>query len=276
MTRMRYTDLFDGVQVPVIGQGTWHLGEDPARRTNELSALRAGIDVGLTVIDTAEMYGDGASEELVGEAIRGRRDEVVLVSKVYPHNASRSGVVAACERSLRRLDTDRLDVYLLHWAGRSPLAETVDGFERLVAAGKIRSWGLSNFDLDDLERVPNGCATNQVLYNLGSRGIEFDLLPWQQRLGMPLMAYSPLGQGPSLLEHPLLAELGERHGVTSAQIALAWVIRQPGVIAIPKASSLEHVRQNAGAGAVVLDAEDCLSLDNAFPAPRRKQPLDIL
>ncbi|TFD63117.1 aldo/keto reductase [Cryobacterium ruanii] len=273
---MRYTDLFNGGQVPVIGQGTWHLGEDPARRTNELSALRAGIDVGLTVIDTAEMYGDGASEELVGEAIRGRRDEVVLVSKVYPHNASRSGVVAACERSLRRLDTDRLDVYLLHWAGRYPLAETVDGFDRLVAAGKIRSWGLSNFDLDDLKRVPDGCATNQVLYNLGSRGIEFDLLPWQQRVGMPLMAYSPLGQGPSLLEHPLLAELGERHGVTSAQIALAWVIRQPGVIAIPKASSPEHVRQNAGAGAVVLDAEDYLSLDSAFPAPRRKQPLDIL
>ncbi|WP_104129761.1 aldo/keto reductase [Cryobacterium sp. N21] len=273
---MRETDFFNGVRVPVIGQGTWHLGEDPAKRKTEVAALGAGIDAGLTVIDTAEMYGDGASEELVGEAIRGRRDEVVLVSKVYPHNASRSGVVAACERSLRRLGTDRLDVYLLHWSGSIPLAETVDGFEHLRAAGKIRSWGLSNFDLDDLEPVPEGCATNQVLYNLGSRGIEFDLLLWQQHQRMPLMAYSPLGQGPSLLEHPLLAELGKWHGVTAAQIALAWVIRQPGIIAIPKASSLEHVRQNVGAGAVVLDAEDCLALDNAFPVPRGKQPLDIL
>ncbi|WP_104088216.1 aldo/keto reductase [Cryobacterium sp. N19] len=273
---MRETDFFNGVRVPVIGQGTWHLGEDPAKRKTEVAALGAGIDAGLTVIDTAEMYGDGASEELVGEAIRGRRDEVVLVSKVYPHNASRSGVVAACERSLRRLGTDRLDVYLLHWSGSIPLSETVDGFEHLRAAGKIRSWGLSNFDLDDLEPVPEGCATNQVLYNLGSRGIEFDLLLWQQHQRMPLMAYSPLGQGPSLLEHPLLAELGRWHGVTAAQIALAWVIRQPGIIAIPKASSLEHVRQNVGAGAVVLDAEDCLALDNAFPVPRGKQPLDIL
>ena len=273
---MRETDFFNGVQVPVIGQGTWHLGEDAAKRKTEVSALRAGIDAGLTVIDTAEMYGDGASEELVGEAIRGHRDDVVLVSKVYPHNASRSGVVAACERSLRRLGTDRLDGYLLHWSGSFPLSETVDGFEHLRAAGKIRGWGLSNFDRDDLRRAPDGCATNQVLYNLGSRGIEFDLLPWQQRRGMPLMAYSPLGQGPTLLEHPLLAEIGERHGVTGAQIALAWVIRQPGVIAIPKASSREHVQQNVGAGAVVLDAEDCLSLDNAFPAPRSKQPLDIL
>ena len=273
---MRETDFFNGVRVPVIGQGTWHLGEDPAKRKTEVAALGAGIDAGLTVIDTAEMYGDGASEELVGEAIRGRRDEVVLVSKVYPHNASRSGVVAACERSLRRLGTDRLDVYLLHWSGSIPLSETVDGFEHLRAAGKIRSWGLSNFDLDDLEPVPEGCATNQVLYNLGSRGIEFDLLLWQQHQRMPLMAYSPLGQGPSLLEHPLLAELGKWHGVTAAQIALAWVIRQPGIIAIPKASSLEHVRQNVGAGAVVLDAEDCLALDNAFPVPRGKQPLDIL
>lgn len=273
---MRTTEFFDGVRVPVIGQGTWHLGEEPARRTNELSALRAGIDSGLTVIDTAEMYGDGASEELVGEAIRGQRDEVVLVSKVYPRNASRSGVVAACERSLRRLETDRLDVYLLHWPGSVPLSETVEGFEHLRAAGKIRSWGVSNFDLDDLEPVPEGCALNQVLYNLGSRGVEFDLLPWQQRQRMPLMAYSPLGQGPSLFEHPLLAELGKRHGVTAAQIALAWVIRQPGVIAIPKASSLEHVRQNVAAGAVVLDAQDCLALDNVFLAPRTKQPLDIL
>ncbi|SDN90258.1 Aldo/keto reductase [Cryobacterium flavum] len=273
---MRETDFLNGVRVPVIGQGTWHLGEDPAKRKTEVAALGAGIDAGLTVIDTAEMYGDGASEELVGEAIRGRRDEVVLVSKVYPHNASRSGVVAACERSLRRLGTDRLDVYLLHWSGSIPLSETVDGFEHLRAAGKIRSWGLSNFDLDDLEPVPEGCATNQVLYNLGSRGIEFDLLLWQQHQRMPLMAYSPLGQGPSLLEHPLLAELGKWHGVTAAQIALAWVIRQPGIIAIPKASSLEHVRQNVGAGAVVLDAEDCLALDNAFPVPRGKQPLDIL
>ena len=273
---MRDTDFFDDVRVPVIGQGTWHLGEDAAKRTNEMSALRAGIDAGLTVIDTAEMYGDGASEELVGEAVRGQRDNVVLVSKVYPHNASRNGVVAACERSLRRLETDRLDVYLLHWPGDFPLSETVEGFERLRATGKIRSWGLSNFDRDDLKRAPDGCSTNQVLYNLASRGIEFDLLPWQQGRDMPLMAYSPLGQGPSLLEHPVLAEIGVRHGVTGAQIALAWVIRQPSVIAIPKASSLEHVRQNVGAGAVVLDAEDCVSLDNAFPAPRSKQPLDIL
>lgn len=263
-------------EMPRLGQGTWHMGEDRSRRAAEIAALRLGLDLGMTLIDTAEMYADGGSEEVVGEAIAGRRDEVFLVSKVYPHNASHAGVAAACARSLRRLKVNCLDLYLLHWPGSTPIGETVDAFERLKDAGKIRSWGVSNFDVDDMETLPETCATNQVLYNLGERGIEYDLLPWSRQRQMPLMAYSPVGQGGRLLSHPALKVVAERHGKTPAQIALAWTIRGPGVVTIPKAASPDHVRQNAAAGDIVLSAEEWATLDAAFKPPTRKQPLAML
>ena len=262
--------------MPRLGQGTWRMGEGAAPRHQEADALRLGLDLGMTLIDTAEMYGDGAAEEVVADAIAGQRDRVFLVSKVYPHNASRTGVPAACDRSLRRLRTDCLDLYLLHWRGQHPVAETVAAFEALREAGKIRHWGVSNFDTRDMEGLPPGCAANQVLFNPEARGIEFDLLPWCQAHGVPVMAYSPVGQGGNLLRDQALQAVAARHGVTPAQAAIAWTLRHPGVVSIPKASDAGHVRENAAAAALALTLEDCAELDAAFPPPRRKQPLEML
>jgi diketogulonate reductase-like aldo/keto reductase len=277
---MRITLLPSGEAVPVLGQGTWGMGETPGERRSEIDALQAGLDLGMNLIDTAEMYGDGAAEEVVGKALAGRRDSSFVVSKVYPHNASRAGAIAACERSLRRLGTDRIDLYLLHWRGQFALAETVAAFEELARAGKIRHWGVSNFDvadMDELQGVPGGAAvsTNQVLYNLSRRGIEYDLLPWCAQRAIPVMAYSPLEQK-RLLDDAGLKAVAARHAATPAQIALAWVLRQQGVIAIPKAASAEHVRQNHLALQVHLDAGDIAVLDRAFRPPLRKMPLEML
>ena len=267
----------DGTTVPVLGQGTWKMGENQSQHAAEVAALRLGIDLGMTLIDTAEMYGSGAAEELVGEAVAGQRNQVFLVTKVYPHNASRRGIPAACERSLRRLRTEMIDLYLLHWRGNTPLAETVEAFERLRAEGKICRWGVSNFDVDDLEELGSDrCAANQVLYNPEARGIEFDLLPWCQQRRMPVMAYSPVGQGGSLLKNAALKAVGERHNVTPAQAALAWTLRQPGVISIPKAGDESHVRENAAAAGLHLTGEDLTEIDQAFAPPKRKEALGIL
>lgn len=266
-----------GKDVPAIGQGTWYMGEDPRQRSREVAALQYGIDLGLTLIDSAEMYAEGGAEEVVGQAIAGRRDKVFVVSKVYPHNASRNGVPAACERSLKRLGTDFIDLYLLHWRGQYPLEETVEAFERLREAGKIGRWGVSNFDVDDLRELGNcDCAVNQVLYNPSQRGIEFDLLPWSQKRQMPTMAYCPLAQAGRLLKHPALIEIAERHGATPAQVSLAWVTRQTGIIAIPKAVEPEHVHLNAAAANLNLSSEDLRAIDRAFPAPTRKQHLAMV
>lgn len=256
------------------------MGEDRARRRDEIAALRLGLDLGMTLIDTAEMYGDGRAEELIAEAVAGRREEVYLVSKVYPHNASRKGAVAACERSLKRLQTDCLDLYLLHWRGNVPLAETLEAFQALQKAGKVRAYGVSNFDADDMREaaaLPGGgaVATNQVLYNLTRRGVEWELLPWCREHGMPVMAYSPVEQG-RLLGNPALGRVAARHGATAAQVALAWLVRQEGIIAIPKAGSPEHVRENHGALGLRLTEEDLSELDRAFPPPRGPAPLEML
>lgn len=277
---MRETRLADGTPVPVLGQGTWMMGDEPARRDAEIAALREGIDRGMTLLDTAEIYGNGRSERLVAEAIEGRRDEIFLVSKVAPSNASRQGTMRACEASLQRLGTDRLDLYLLHWRGSVPLAETVAALETLKEAGKILRWGVSNFDVDDMEELAaaggQAVQTDQVLYNPTERGIEHDLLPMLAEQGIPVMAYSPIGQGGDLLEDASLARIAERHDATPARVALAFVLRQEGVIAIPKASTAEHVRDNAAALALTLDADDLAELDAAFPPPRGKQPLAII
>lgn len=273
---MRYVKLA-GCSVPAIGQGTWYMGEDPSHRAAEVAALQQGIEQGLTLIDTAEMYAEGGAEAVVGQAIAGRRDQVFLVSKVYPHNASRRGVAEACERSLKRLGSEMIDLYLLHWRGQYPLEETVEAFERLREQGKIGRWGVSNFDVDDLRELHNpDCATNQVLYNPAQRGIEFDLLPWSRQRGLPTMAYCPLAQAGRLLQHPVLSEIAERHGATPAQVSLAWVTRENDVIAIPKAVSAEHVRLNAAVGALTLTLEDQRAMDRAFPAPTRKQHLAMV
>jgi diketogulonate reductase-like aldo/keto reductase len=269
-----------GAVVPALGQGTWHLGEDRSRRRDEIAALRLGLDLGLTLIDTAEMYGDGEAEILAGEAIEGRRDEVFLVSKVLPENAGRRDVVAACERSLRRLGTDRLDLYLLHWRGNIPLEETLEGFNALVAAGKIRSWGVSNFDVLDMQELCNldggiDVATDQVLYNLTRRGIELDLMPWCLKRGIPIMAYSPIEQG-RLLQNPALRQVAARRDATPAQIALAWVLRMENVIAIPRAGRPAHVRDNRRALDLSLSAADLNELDCAFPQPADPLPLAML
>jgi diketogulonate reductase-like aldo/keto reductase len=277
---MRTIRLPEGEEVPVLGQGTWGMGENGTARAGEVAALRQGLDLGMTLIDTAEMYGEGGAEEMVGEAVAGRREEVFLVSKVYPHNASRQGAIAACERSLKRLGTDRIDLYLLHWRGSYPLAETVAAFERLRRDGKIRHWGVSNLDADELEEllaVPDGarCAVNQVLYNLSRRGIEWDLLPWCRQRGMPVMTYSPIEQG-RLPTSGVLAELGQHHGCSPFQVALAWVLHQEGVIAIPKASRPQHVAANARALDLVLSGEELAAIDRCFPPPEGKQPLEML
>lgn len=277
---MRKTKLPSGVAVPVLGQGTWYMGDEPRRRDDEIASLRLGLDLGMTLIDTAEMYGDGASEKLVGAAIAGRRDEVFLVSKVLPSNATRSGTIAACERSLKRLGTDRIDLYLLHWRGRTPFAETIAAFEALQDAGKIRHWGVSNMDVDDMQEIArasggDAMATNQVLYNLTRRGIEYDLLPQAQARGLPVMAYSPIEQG-RLAEYPEVEEIADRHGVTPAQIALAWVLRQQGVIAIPKAATPRHVQENRAALDLQLTPQDLADLDDVFPPPDGPESLEMI
>lgn len=277
---MRAIQLPGGGELPVLGQGTWGMGERRGQRAAEVAALRRGLDLGLGLIDTAEMYGSGGAEEVVGAAITGRRDEVFLVSKVYPHNANRRGAVEACERSLHRLGTDHLDLYLLHWRGSTPLAETLEAFEQLRADGKIRRFGVSNFDQDDMvelftDELGRRSATNQVLYNLTRRGIEVDLLPWCREQRLPVMAYSPIEQG-RLLGEPVLRRVAERHEATPAQAAIAWVLAQDGVCAIPKAATAEHVDQNRAALDIELTAADLADLDAAFPAPKSPVPLEIL
>ncbi len=277
---MRFVALPDGERIPALGLGTWMMGERASRGREIEDALRLGLDLGMTLIDTAEMYADGGAEELVGRAIAGRRDRVFLVSKVLPSNAGRKATRAACERSLKRLGTDRLDLYLLHWRGSVPLAETVDAFEELRGEGKIRHWGVSNFDTSDMEELrdlPHGrdCAATQVIYNLGRRGIEFDLLPALAKARVPVMAYSPLEQG-RLLGQPVLKELARRLGATPAQIALAWVLSREGVVAIPKAADPRHVEENRGALDLKLSAADLAELDRAFPPPRRRTALEML
>jgi diketogulonate reductase-like aldo/keto reductase len=281
----RVVTLPDGTTVPCIGQGTWHMGEKPQEKAKEIKALQLGIELGMKVIDTAEMYGNGASERLVGEAIKGRRDDVFLVSKVYPHNAGLDKIFTACENSLKRLGTDYLDLYLLHWRGRIPLEETIEGMEKLRKEGKVLRWGVSNFDTDDMEELWNtangsNCAINQVLYHLGSRGIDFDLLPWHREHHVPIMAYSPLAQGGTLrrqlLTDPIVNEIAKKYNVKPLQIALAWTIRTNDVIAIPKAGQEQHVLENAEAAAIELTQEDLNRLDEAFPKPRKKVPLDII
>jgi diketogulonate reductase-like aldo/keto reductase len=280
MTAMTTVRLPNGETVPRLGQGTWQMAETPALRKAEIAALRLGIELGMTLIDTAEMYASGGAEELTGEAIAGRRDDLFLVSKVLPSNSSRKGTLTACERSLKRLRTDRIDLYLLHWRGSPPLSETLDAFEELQQAGKIRHWGVSNLDLNDMQelaRDPRGkaCATNQVLYNLTRRGIEFDLLPWQRKQQQPIMAYSPIEQG-RLAGHKGLKEIAGRLNAMPAQVALAWLLRQDNVISIPKATAEQHVRDNHAALGLKLSTEDLAALDRLFPPPKRAQPLEMI
>ena len=277
---MKYVTLPSGEQVPALGMGTWMMGENHSTRAEEIATLQQGIDLGMTLIDTAEMYGEGDSEKLVGEAIRGRREQVFLVSKVYPHNASRKAAQVACERSLQRLGIDCLDLYLLHWRGNVPLAETVEVFERLKAQCKIRHWGVSNLDIDDLRELsalPGGCGVvvNQVLYNLTRRGIEWDLLTWCQEQRIPVMAYSPIEQS-RLLRHRGFCELAKQHGLNPAQLAIAWLLRQDSVIAIPKASSRKHLEENFSALQCVLGPEILAALDRLFPPPTQARPLEML
>jgi diketogulonate reductase-like aldo/keto reductase len=272
--------LPDGETVPAYGQGTWHMGESRGRHADEVKALRLGIDLGITLIDTAEMYGSGVAEEIVAEAVQGDRDKLFIVSKVLPYNASAKGTVAACENSLKRLKTDRIDLYLLHWRGSHPFAETLAGFERLQRDGKIRHHGVSNFDRDDMEEwagLAGGAAvaSNQVLYNLTRRGPEFDLIPWCRERNISIMAYSPIEQG-RMLGHKALAEVAGRHGATPAQVALAWLLRQDGMMVIPKASRPEHVRENLGALDLKLTDDDLATLDRAFPPPRGRSSLGML
>jgi len=278
---MRTVRLPDGTEVPALGQGTWHMGERGRAAADEVAALKLGIELGMTLIDTAEMYGNGGAEEVVAEVAQGQRNKLFIVSKVYPQNASRSVVPQACERSLKRLRTDRIDLYLLHWKGSHPLGETVTAFEKLRSDGKIRYWGVSNFDARDmagLVRLPDvaNCATNQVLYHAASRGIEYDLLPWMTDHKVPLMAYSPVGQGGRLLQSKALAAVAKRRNATPAQIAIAWTMRHANVISIPKASDQAHVRQNAAVGGIALTAEDLAEIDAVHPPPAGRQSLDIL
>jgi diketogulonate reductase-like aldo/keto reductase len=263
-----------------LGQGTWNMGDDPSAKSEEIKTLRTGIDLGMRLIDTAEMYGNGRSELLVGEAIENIREDVVLVSKVLPSNASSEGVVKACENSLRRLKTDYLDLYLLHWEGRYPLEETIDAFEKLKKSGKIKHWGVSNFDTDLMESLfdnQNGnlCATDQVLYNLSRRGPEFDLLPWCKKHNLPVMAYSPIEQS-RLLSNEILARIAEKHNASASQIALGWILQNQHIIPIPKASTVEHVKDNFRSLEVQFTEEDNQMLDKVFPAPKRKVSLEMI
>lgn len=277
---MKQVTLPDGERVPALGMGTWNMGDDRATRAEEIATLRLGLDLGLRLIDTAEMYGEGLSESLIGEAIAGRRDEVFLVSKVYPHNASRRGIAAACERSLRRLGTDRLDLYLLHWRGDVPFEETVEGLQALQREGKIRHYGVSNLDLSDMEElweVPGGdeVAVNQLLYNLSRRGIEWDLLPWLRERRVPVMAYSPIEQA-RLVRHPKLVDFAQACGMTPAQVALAWLLARDGIIAIPKTGHRDRLRENIGALSHTLTAEQLATLDGIFPPPKGPRALEML
>ena len=272
--------LPSGSVVPGLGLGTWQMGEDPRSAAREIEALRHGIDLGMTLIDTAEMYGEGGAEEMVGQAISGRRDDVFLVSKVYPWNASSKGTIAACERSLQRLKTDRIDLYLLHWRGEHLLAETVNAFEELRRRGMIGAWGVSNFTLGDMEElfsVPDGrnCAANQVLYNLSRRGVEYDLLPWCQERGIAVLAYSPIEQG-RLLRHDTLVHIAKAYQATPAQVAIAFLLERDGVIAIPKSSHADRVAENRGAAELELTHDDLQVLDSAFPPPDRPAPLEMI
>lgn len=272
--------LPSGEAVPQLGQGTWHMGESGRTRKDEVAALSLGLDLGMNLIDTAEMYGDGGAEEVVAEAVAGRRDECFIVSKVLPQNSTRAGTIAACERSLKRLKTDRIDLYLLHWRGKPMLAETLSGFAALIEAGAIRFWGVSNFDIDDMEELfalegGTACATNQVLYNLRRRGIEAGLLPWCRERGIPIQAYSPIEQG-RLLRDRTLTGVAIRHRATPAQIALAWVLRQSDMMVIPKASTEAHVRENRAALDIKLTDQDRSELDRGFPPPKGPRPLELL
>jgi len=279
---MKTIALSDGERVPVLGQGTWHMGENTRAHKDEVVALRLGIELGMTLIDTAEMYGEGGAEKVVADAIEGQRDRVFVVTKVYPHNVSRTELPKACERSLKRLRIDAIDLYLLHWRERSAqLVETVEAFEKLRTAGKIKRWGVSNFDVDDMQElwsIHNGtnCAANQVLYNLENREIESGLLQWSQKNEIPIMAYSPVGHGRGLLESATLKKIAKRHDATTSQIALAWVLRQSRVIAIPKASKEKHVRDNVRSIEIKLTNEDLADLDREFPPPKSKKPLPML
>jgi diketogulonate reductase-like aldo/keto reductase len=272
--------LPDGESVPAFGLGTWHMGEERRRAADEEAALKLGIELGMTLIDTAEMYGNGTAEEIVARAVAGQRDGLFIVSKVLPYNASRQGVVEACERSLKRLKTDRIDLYLLHWRGSVPLADTLAGFAQLKRDGKIRHHGVSNFNTDDMQEwvgIAGGAtvASNQILYNLGRRGPEYELIPWCCERAISIMAYSPLEQG-RILGNRTLQEVAGRHGASTAQVALAWLLRQDGMIVIPKATSLDHVRDNRRALDLTLDAADLAALDRAFPPPRGRSPLGML
>lgn len=276
---IRTVTLPTGQTVPQLGLGTWMMGEGRHARADEIRALQHGLDLGMTLVDTAEIYASGTAEEITGDAIKGRRDSVFVVSKVLPSNASRNGTVAACERSLKRLGIESIDLYLLHWRGNHPLSETVAGFETLLKAGKIKAWGVSNFDTDDMDELlesgGEACAANQVLYNLTRRGIEHDLLPWSEQHRVPIMAYSPIEQG-RLARNPALARIAEARGATPAQIALAFTLRHPLVISIPKAGSLSHVDDNRQAADITLTPDELAALDKAFPPPRRKQPLEMI
>ena len=268
-----------GEAVAALGQGTWHMGESAGKRAQEIAALRAGLDLGMSLIDTAEMYANGVAEEIVGEAFAGRRDEIFIVSKVLPENATQRGTIAACERSLKRLKTDRIDLYLLHWRGGPALADTLAAFATLIRDGKIRHWGVSNFDADDMEELweldGDGCATNQVLYNLSRRSIEYDLVPACRKRRIPIMAYSPIEQG-RLLRHPALKDIASRHDATPAQIALAWLLRQEGTIVIPKSADIARMRENRDSVGIQLDDADIATLDRAFPPPKAPRPLEML
>lgn len=277
---MKYIELPSGEKVPALGQGTWFIGDSAATRAEEIATLREGIERGMSLIDTAEMYGEGASERLVGEAINGLRDKVFLVSKVYPHNASAKGTIAACERSLQRLGTDHLDLYLLHWRGRIPFEETLEAFMRLKDAGKIHHFGVSNLDLEDMQEfcaAPGGSltATNQLLYNLTRRGIEWDLLPWCRQHRIPVMAYSPIEQA-RLLRHPALAKLAQQAGMSTAQLALGWLLAQDNIIAIPKSGQRKHMRENAAVFEHPLSSQILAELDHLFPSPDGWSPLEML
>jgi len=277
---MKTVTLPSGKRVPAFGLGTWHLGENRATRAEEIATLRLGLDLGITLIDTAEMYGEGRSEELIGEAIEGRRDEVFLVSKVYPQNASRKGVVAACERSLARLRTDRIDLYLLHWRGNVPFVETMEAFKALQQAGKIQEYGVSNLDLGDMHEllaVPGGhaVATDQLLYNLARRGIEWELLPWLRERRIPIMAYSPFAQA-KLTRNPHLVDFAQRHGMTPAQVSLAWLLDHDDVIVIPKTGRRDRLKENLGAFDHRLTPAQLAELDRLFPPPMGPSPLEML
>jgi diketogulonate reductase-like aldo/keto reductase len=277
---MKIVTLPSGEKLPALGQGTWHMGDKRETRAEEISTLRLGLDLGLKLIDTAEMYGEGKAEELIGEAIAGRRDQAFLVSKVYPHNATRKGTIAACERSLKRMRSDRIDLYLLHWRGNIPFSETIEGFMALQKAGKIRHYGVSNMDLDDMRELfslPGGeaVATNQLLYNLTRRGIEWDLLPWLREKRIPVMAYSPIEQS-RLLRNPKLADFAKRHGMTPARAALAWLLAKDDIIALPKTGRRERLKENVGALDHPLTKEQVAELDRLFPPPRAPVPLEML